>query len=155
MPEKQDWMPDRVHLVGSIGLDTVQEVFETCGTLLGARLKRLPDGEPGGRRLWCSWQAPVLRANPFLKLAPGQPGPVWGTLVLTDSAAAAQIRFGELGYSREARASYADFLDARRKGHVSKHTRFQVSLPTPFANLMSQLAPESYPAVERAYTAAR
>jgi methionine synthase II (cobalamin-independent) len=154
MRVKQEWMPNRVHLVGSIGLDTVQEVFEMCGTLLGARLKRLPDGEPGGRRLWCSWQAPVLRANPFLKLAQGQPGPVWGTLVLTNSAAAAQIRFGELGYSREARASYADFLDARRKGHVSKHARFQVSLPTPFANLMSQLVPESYPAVERAYTAA-
>ena len=90
MSKSSSWTPDRVHLVGSIGLDTVPEVFEMCGTLLGARLKRLPDGEPGGRRLWCSWQAPVLRANPFLKLAPGQPGPVWGVLTLVDAAAGEQ-----------------------------------------------------------------
>jgi hypothetical protein len=56
-----------VHLVGSIGLDTVEEVFTACDSLLGPYLKRLPDGEPGGRRLWISWQFPLLRASPFLK----------------------------------------------------------------------------------------
>ncbi len=56
-------MTTPVHLVGSIGLDTVEEVFATCGSLLGPYLKRMPDGEPGGRRLWISWQFPVLR-NP-------------------------------------------------------------------------------------------
>ena len=42
--------PTGVHFVGSIGLDTVDDVFKTCGRVLGRRLKRLPDGEPGGRR---------------------------------------------------------------------------------------------------------
>jgi len=56
-----------VHLVGSIGLDTVDDVFAACGELLGPYLKRVPDGEPGGRRLWISWQFPLLRASPFLK----------------------------------------------------------------------------------------
>ncbi len=60
-------MPRNVHLVGSIGLDTVSEVFATCGQLLGPHLQRVPDGEPGGRRLWISWQFPVLRANPYRK----------------------------------------------------------------------------------------
>jgi len=35
------------HLVGSIGLDSIQEVFSTIGPLLGKRLKRIPDGEVG------------------------------------------------------------------------------------------------------------
>ena len=40
-----------VHLVGSVGLDTTEEVFGVAGRLLGPYLKRVPDGEPGGRRL--------------------------------------------------------------------------------------------------------
>ncbi|MCY4564096.1 MAG: hypothetical protein OXE40_06385, partial [Gammaproteobacteria bacterium] len=59
--------PTGVHFVGSIGLDTVDDVFKTCGRVLGRRLKRLPDGEPGGRRLWISWQVPLLRASPYLR----------------------------------------------------------------------------------------
>ena len=35
--------PTHVHLVGSIGLDTVEEVFSTVGPLLGRRLRRIPD----------------------------------------------------------------------------------------------------------------
>ena len=57
--------PQHVHLVGSIGLDNVPEIFGTLGKGLGRRLKRVPDGEVGGRRLWVSWQYPLFRANPF------------------------------------------------------------------------------------------
>ena len=39
-------VPRKVHLVGSIALDSVEEVFRTAGTLLGHRLRRVPDGEP-------------------------------------------------------------------------------------------------------------
>jgi len=56
-----------VHLVGSVGLDTVPEVFAVAGKYLGPYLKRVPDGEVGGRRLWVSWQYPLLRASPFLQ----------------------------------------------------------------------------------------
>jgi hypothetical protein len=59
--------PTHVHLVGSIGLDTVEEIFRTVGRLLGPYLRRIPDGEVGGRRLWISWQYPVLRANALVK----------------------------------------------------------------------------------------
>ena len=37
--------PQSVHLVGSIGLDTVEEVYRTLGGLLGPYLRRVPDGE--------------------------------------------------------------------------------------------------------------
>ena len=63
-------LPGKIHLVGSIGLDTAQEVFRTVGTAFGNRLKRVPDGEPGPRRLWVSFQYPLLRSSPFLRPDP-------------------------------------------------------------------------------------
>ncbi len=144
-----------VHLVGSIGLDTVDDVFHTCGRLLGDRLQRIPDGEPGGRRLWCSWQIPLLRANPFFKLAPdGRTGPVFGTLALADGVRPQDVRFGELGYAREARASYLDFKAAKTRGDLHESVRFQVSLPTPFAVIFGQFTPDASPIAESAYAAA-
>jgi len=128
-------IPDRVHFVGSIALDSVEEVFRTLGAALGNRLRRVPDGEPGGRRLWISWQYPLLRAQPFLKADPSAPNQTTGFLPLSlaDDVKPSEVRFGELGYAREARASYQDFVAARKRGELPAKTRFQVSLPTPFA----------------------
>ena len=39
-------------LVGSIPLDTVEDVMRTFGTRLGRHLPALPDGEVGERRSW-------------------------------------------------------------------------------------------------------
>ena len=47
-------MPNELMLVGSIPLDTVQEVFETFGKPLGKYLFAMPDGEVGPRRHWIS-----------------------------------------------------------------------------------------------------
>jgi hypothetical protein len=49
------------------------------------------------------------------------------------------IRFGELGYCREARISYHDFRAARERGDVPANVPFQVSLPTPFAVISPKL----------------
>ena len=118
-------MPEKVHLVGSIALDSVQEVFRTAGQLLGRRLRRVPDGEPGGRRLWISWQYPFLRAQPFLKPDPSAPNPRgMQPLMVAENADPTQIRFAELGYSREARISYQDFLAARELGQLPPDVRF-------------------------------
>jgi hypothetical protein len=121
-----------VHFVGSVALDTPAEVFAAIGEHCGPYLKRIPDGEPGGRRLWISWQIPVLRANPVLE----QVGEGQIPLKLADGIKSEQIHFGELGYSREARPSYEDFLIARRTGQIPPGVRFQVSLPTPWAVVM-------------------
>jgi hypothetical protein len=123
--------------------------------MLSERVERIPDGEPGGRRLWCSWQIPLLRANLFFKVANlGQVGAIFGPLKLADDVEPEQVRFGELGYAREARASYQDFLEAKRKGGIPAKARFQVSIPTPFACLYGQFVPEGYPIAEKAYTEA-
>jgi len=150
-------LPDSVHLVGSIGLDSVEEVFRTAGALLGRRLRRVPDGEPGGRRLWISWQYPLLRANPFLKqdtVTPPPGGVGFPRLRLADGVTAGEVRFGELGYAREARASYQDFVAARARGELPAEARFQVCLPTPLAVIMPFCLPPDPEAVEPAYEAA-
>src|SRR4051812_22764785 len=108
-----------VHLVGSIGLDSVEEVFMTAGQMLRGHLKRIPDGEPGGRRMWTSWQYPVLRSTSCLTIDPAAkpiPGTGFLPLMVRPDAPAGSLKFGELGYQREARASYLDFVDARKKG---------------------------------------
>jgi methionine synthase II (cobalamin-independent) len=139
-----------VHFVGSVALDTPDEVFAAIGLHCGPYLRRIPDGEPGGRRLWISWQVPVLRANP--SLAPVGEGLV--PLKLADGVAPEQVHFGELGYYREARPSYEDFLRAREAGRIPRHVRFQVSLPTPLAVVMPFCrqpdAQQILPAYERA-----
>jgi methionine synthase II (cobalamin-independent) len=82
----------------------------------------------------------VPQAHPRLKLAEG--------------VSPAEVHFGELGYSREARASFQDFLEARAAGQIPSGVRFQVSLPTPWAVVMPFCqqpdAQQIYPAYEQA-----
>jgi hypothetical protein len=146
--------PRHVHLVGSIGLDTVEDVFRTVGGLLGPYLRRIPDGEVGGRRLWISWQYPLLRASPFLRPDPSgaiRPTNKFPLLTLGEGVKPEQVRFGELGYSREARASYLDFVAARDRGEIPHDVRFQICLPTPFAVVSSVAMPDAEPAIEAGY----
>jgi hypothetical protein len=146
-------MSRHVHLVGSIALDTAQDVFATVGSMLGPHLKRVPDGEPGGRRLWISWQIPLLRANSGLQVVarPGAEGFSLVPLRLADGVSPEQLHFGELGYAREARASYLDFLDARARGDLPRGVRFQVSLPTPLAVINPFCTPEDAPRILPVY----
>ena len=147
-------IPDKVHLVGSIGLDTVEEVYRTVGELLGRRIRRVPDGEPGGRRLWISWQYPLLRASPFLKIdaeADKVKSTLVPTLCLGDHVKPADVRFSELGYAREARTSYQDFLTARQRDELPADVRFQVCLPTPLAVTYTFCSQKDVVAIEKAY----
>jgi hypothetical protein len=146
--------PRSVHLVGSIGLDTVEDVFRTAGAIVGPYLRRIPDGEVGGRKLWISWQYPLLRACTYLRPDPSgavRPTNRFPLLTLAEGVAPADVHFGELGYAREARASYQDFVAARDRGEVPKGVRFQVCLPTPFAVVSSVVVAEALAAVEAAY----
>jgi hypothetical protein len=145
----------KVHLVGSIGLPSVDDVFANVGRILGRHVKRVPDGEPGGRRVWVNWQYAVFLANPYLKLGDDGDRANRGArllrLKLGDGATADDVRFGELGYAREARASYADFCQARKAGVLPPAARFQVCLPTPINVTASACTPTTVPQVEPAY----
>lgn len=110
-------VPDKVHFVGSIALNSVDEVFQTLGPILGNRLRRVPDGEPGGRRLWISWQYALLRAQPFLKADANSPNQTTGFLPLSlgDDVKPSEVRFGELGYAREAHFLLEIYAGASRE----------------------------------------
>jgi len=151
------YVPDCVHLVGSIGLNGVEEVFSTVGPALGRRLRRIPDGEPGPRRLWVSFQYPLLRSSPFLR--PDPSGALRKTsgfplLCLAEDVAAKDVSFGELGYAREARASYLDFVAARDRGDIASGVRFQVCLPTPMSVIYAFCTARDVAAIEAAYETA-
>src|SRR3974390_633057 len=149
-----DIIPDKVHLVGSIGLDTVEEVYRMVGKHLGRRVRRVPDGEPGGRRLWIRWNCPFLRASPFLKIdseAARGKSTLVPTLCLGDDVRPDDVRFSELGYSREARTSYQDFLAARGRGELPADVRFQGCLPTPLAVTYSFCSQKDVAEIEKAY----
>src|SRR5215472_2420527 len=128
-------LPDKVHLVGSVTLDSAADVFRTCGKGLGRRLRRIPDGETGPRRVCLMWQYwmfvshPALQANGNITDAPF----AWRIYRLAEGANPADLHFGALGYAHEARASYLDFLAARQAGELAQNIKFQVCLPTPYA----------------------
>jgi len=119
-------------LVGSIPLDTPQEVFETFGAPLGKYLLAMPDGEVGPRRHWISRvHYQVLAAHPELEIvqrpAPDESGverqfprnaaDSWWFKV---KDGVKQVRFGDpgwrLGYAREAINSYFVFSVMKQKG---------------------------------------
>ena len=149
-------MSDRLLLVGSIPLDTVQDVFETFGAPLGQFLATLPDGEVGPRRHWVSrvhYQVfaghaeldIVRRPRPddgVERLNPHDHSDGWQFKV---GDGVERVRFGDpgwrLGYARDAISSYFVFKTLREKGVIPGHLRFQVSLPM----VNSVVAPRIFP----------
>src|SRR6266566_6708212 len=65
--------PRSVHLVGSVPLGDAEEVFCAAGTILGGRLRRIPDGETGERINWIGWQARFIGSNHHFEMLPPNP----------------------------------------------------------------------------------
>ncbi len=129
-------------LVGSIPLNTVEEVLTTCAKYVGDYVPGLTDGEVGDRRMWVAhlfsryykkhpdlefsakfkprWIEHQEREIPvamddltYLKLRPG----------------VKKIRFEELGFARAAKESYPIFTRLRDQGAIPHDVRFQVCMP--------------------------
>ena len=104
-----------------------------------------------------SLQYPLLRSSPFLR--PDPSGALRKTsgfplLCLAEDVAAKDVSFGELGYAREARASYLDFVAARDRGDIASGVRFQVCLPTPMSVIYAFCTARDVAAIEAAYETA-
>jgi hypothetical protein len=145
-----------VLLVGSIPLDTADDVFRTFGATLGTSLKAMPDGEVGPRKHWISRiHYQVLAGHAELetlrrpapddgveRLNPRNAGDSW---LFKVKDGVERVRFGDpgwrLGYAREAVNSYFVFKTLREQGVLAKHLRFQVSLPS----VNSALPPRIFP----------
>lgn len=128
-----------VHLVGSIPLADARAVFAAVGETIGDLVARVPDGETGVRKDWIGWQGEVFeRAE---GLVPGSVRKLQGGyefhLKRVGPGGPDEVRFGPLGYAAAAKASYAEFTEARRRGELPSTVRFQVSLPSSFAVVYS------------------
>lgn len=144
-----------VHLVGSIPLANEEEVFRTASEILGAHVKRIPDGETGMRSNWIGWQAAVFARTPTLEQLPDS-GKDYGVRLnyrLRPGVEPSAVAFDNLGYADAALASYRTFARLKDEGTIRPATRFQVCLPTPLAPITAYLEPDSRAAVEPAYEA--
>jgi len=165
-----------VLLVGGVGLKDSEEVFRRVGPLLGARMRRMPDGETGPRTSWVARLRFALEDNPAFEDDPREVAaggrithPTEGTrtwkgsaivprgapppprLRLRAGAKPEQIRFGNLGYPEAAIDSYRTLCRLREEGVVPRHLRFQVALPTAAAFLNAHLIYEHHAIVEPIY----
>ncbi|TAJ89484.1 hypothetical protein [Reyranella sp.] len=158
----------RLHLIGSIPLDSSEAVFRTLASELGPHLSRIPDGETGERSRWVYFQRQMLLDHPAMEIDPTVPPykfVQWDGKLVREIE---QVRFKpgvdpatvafETGYDRAALASWAIFERLRTAGAIPAGTRFQVCLPTPQASgylYVSGPARETYFEVyERALKAA-
>jgi hypothetical protein len=137
-------MGENLLLVGSVPLDTVEDVMRTFGGALARHLPALPDGEVGERRSWVnrlSYQIfnghldleTVKRPKPVdgvEQLLPRSRDDAWQFRV---KPGVERVRFGNpgsrLGYARDAVSSYFVFRTLREKGILPDGLRFQISIP--------------------------
>jgi hypothetical protein len=147
--------PKGVHLVGSVPLESAEDVFRILAPSLGDRLSRLPDGETGDRSLFAGWQVATFKRHPDFE-------PVKGRRLLEvvkphrirSGVDPRSIRFSDLGFAGAAESSYQVFRRLRSEGVIPARMRFQVSLPTPVNCLAMVVAKEDVPAIDAAYEAA-
>jgi len=159
---------ERLHLIGSIPLDSSEQVFRRLSAALGPHLSRMPDGETGERSRWVYFQRQMLLDHPAMEIDPTVPPykfVQWDGKVVREIE---QVRFKsgtdpdkvvfETGYDKAALASWGVFKRLRDAGTIAPHTRFQVCLSTPHASgylYVSGPARQTYFAVyERALKAA-
>lgn len=131
-------------LVGSVPLETPEEVFLEAGGQLGAHLPCIPDGETGDRANWTLVLAyRVFHGHPDIETLrrPAKRHGVeqWNahsredlwSFRVRDGVSA--VSFGDpgwrLGYAKEAISSYFVFRTLRKDGLLPEGIRFQVCLP--------------------------
>jgi methionine synthase II (cobalamin-independent) len=127
-----------VLLVGSVPLDSAEEVFKTCAEGLGDHLQLYPDGEVGARKSWIQCQAKfVFDRHPAIDTVKrprsddGFPREYDDNWIFRLRSGTEGIHFDDLKYAGWASESYATFHGLRAQGAIPRGARFQVSLPTP------------------------
>jgi len=149
-------MTHDVHLVGSIPLSSAEEVFTVASDALGARLKRIPDGETGERSHWLGWLGPVFAAQPALELS-GEVFRVHEQAAprqryrLREGARASDVDFDPLPYAGFALDSYATFRRLRDAGRIPTGTKFQVDFAPAHSAVRTHVVDELLPQLEPRY----
>lgn len=137
-------MGNNLLLVGSVPLNSNEEVFRVFGGALARHMLAVPDGETGERRSWVNRLCyQILNGHMDLETIK-RPQPVDGVEQLLprtrDDAwnfrvrpGVEKVRFGNpgmrLGYARDAANSYFVFRTLREKGVLPPGLRFQIAIP--------------------------
>ncbi len=66
-----------IHLVGSMPLDSAEDVFRTVCGATGGNVRRVPDGETGMRINWIRCIQDMLTAHPDFEVDPETPPLQW------------------------------------------------------------------------------
>ena len=128
------YKPVGVHLVGSIPLDSCDQVFSEVAANLPGYVRRIPDGETGERSNWVGWQVPKLVDNPNLEMTEVDEAYTGRRLIrLREGADSRDLGLADLGYASEAQRSFETFESQMEAGEIPEGCRFQVCLPTPLA----------------------
>ncbi len=163
-------------LVGSVGLQSAEEVFRAVSGSIGDRVRRIPDGETGARTLWVYWPRKVLERNSAFEIDPeegargtrttaavegirrwigneaapqGQPPPP--RMRLRNGVDPKAVKLDGLGYAEVAAESYAIFRRLRDQGVIPRGVKFQVSLPTTAAFLNAHVVYPHHHLIEPLY----
>jgi len=154
-------------LVGSIPLETVEEVFRACASAIGNDLFCIPDGEVGDRLWWTNYQCyRVFLGHPDFECV-HRPEPVngvenWRPRNYDDQwrfrvkPGLKAVHFGDpgwrLGYAKEAVNSYFIFKTLRDQGVIPRGVRLQVCIPLTGSIVEHYFRePADYPIVKPAY----
>ena len=147
--------PKGVHLVGSVPLNSTEEVFRTLSERLGDRLTRMPDGETGPRALWISYQLGRLSQLGVFDFDPSENEGEPPSLLLKAGVSPSDVDFGELGYAEVAKESFAQFDRLQQEGVIPEGVVFEVAIPTPMANSVIWLGGDPrFPELDVRYTEA-
>jgi hypothetical protein len=139
------------HFVGSIPLNSSEEVFCSICDALGNHVKRIPDGETGERTNWIFFQRKMLANHPAMEPDSSIPKfqfKQWDgkvireveLLKIRDNIDLEELIF-PIGYSEHAIESFKDFEKLQSNGKIPLDVKFQVSLPTPFATGYNYISP--------------
>src|SRR5215470_1246827 len=142
-----------VHLVGSVPLTSAREVFETVGAALGPYLRHLSDGETGERLDWITWLEPVFARHPAFEPSPEKFQVHAGAALhtryrLKPGVSIDAVRFDDILYGDIALQSYQAFADAKRRGRIPAHCKFQVDLVPAHSIIWLYVVDELQPAID-------
>lgn len=144
MPELSK--PTGVLFIGSVPLDSTEEVLDKLSSALVGRLRSIPDGEPGSRGNYIGWQHGCFPIETMLAKV--------GGLQLPDNEIYPEYTIESIKptkYDDAAISSYQQFLVLREKGVIPPEVRFQVSLPPPFDTVQGFVRGEFFKQIEPLY----
>ena len=163
-PTPSDFKTRPLLLIGSIPGDSAESVMREWGAAIGPQLVALPDGETGYRRMWMEFLcARVFDGNAGIETLDRpppvdpkdpsdwrKPGDDWisldydrGTWLFQVRGGVESLRLAELGYAKEAIASYKKYRQLQAAGALTSSLRFQVSIPLHDSSLRWYMANES------------